>query len=557
MIHQLTGLRFIAAAVVLLVHAGDVANHGSQGIGFLATNAATFFFVLSGFILTHVYADRLQGGGKIVQFYVARFARIWPTHLACLAIMTALLIVGQDLNWNRIALQNFTANVLMVHSWVPNLGTAFWFNGPSWSVSTEFGFYILFPILLPLLLRWPKTTLAVVCVACLGGVVGVEYAKAQDRIGGEMATYLVYVNPLIRFCDFTVGAFIGKRFHEHATQWGTAKSIGWEWTAVLACAGVFSVVSYYGFNSLLPGNWRSVAIQQWVRNGALMVPFYGLLIYVFACSTGPFSRLLSHPTSVFLGEISFAFYLVQQPLIYAWEYLTEGVVLSSTFTFVSLTLLALAGAIVLHYFVEMPLRNGIVNLSRWKSPRKTSTISHYGTALGQPLVWLSILLFAVMGPALHHEVQLRRGSTERQRLAILWGIQDQPQKSVPFADQATLLSLTVQRVTDDVVVRMLWEKGAGWDRKRFLHILDKDGNILQQGEPSFEIFHEAEIGGYVLDECLIPIEKLNGAAQIGIGFFSPEQGAVPIQSTGLELGLGMNGKRLNIVDVRHDPRLVR
>src|SRR5277367_4977878 len=60
---------------------------------FLGTMAlwqgVTFFFVLSGFILTHVH-PQLTSFKEVKQFFIARFARIWPTLaltvLLCLAI---------------------------------------------------------------------------------------------------------------------------------------------------------------------------------------------------------------------------------------------------------------------------------------------------------------------------------------------------------------------------------------------------------------------------------------------------------------------------------------
>ena len=146
-IHSLTGLRFFAALTVVLVHSYQIRT-GSYLLGPGATNAVTFFFVLSGFILTWVYHERIATIGTW-KFYLARFARVWPLHVACFALFVWV-------NW-YFAYENLfvadqawqiASNLTLTQSWVPIEKWAMRFNGPSWSISTELGFYLLFPLLL-------------------------------------------------------------------------------------------------------------------------------------------------------------------------------------------------------------------------------------------------------------------------------------------------------------------------------------------------------------------------------------------------------------------------
>ena len=88
-LEALTGLRFVAAAAVFAVHLKDWVRTPAWNPGTMANAAVGFFFVLSGFILAHVYRRE----GKPVAataFYRARFARIWPAHLVCLALAVAV-----------------------------------------------------------------------------------------------------------------------------------------------------------------------------------------------------------------------------------------------------------------------------------------------------------------------------------------------------------------------------------------------------------------------------------------------------------------------------------
>ena len=82
----LTGLRFLAAAAVFVSHTKGWFAIENFHPGPIGSAAVGFFFVLSGFILSHVYrgASEATSAGR---FYLARFARIWPMHIACLALV--------------------------------------------------------------------------------------------------------------------------------------------------------------------------------------------------------------------------------------------------------------------------------------------------------------------------------------------------------------------------------------------------------------------------------------------------------------------------------------
>src|SRR5262249_55022276 len=77
----LTTLRFLAATVVLLVHAErtfPIRLWHCEAAGYYAL---AFFFVLSGFILRHAYGD-LGSWKSCRRFFIARLLRVYPTYLA-------------------------------------------------------------------------------------------------------------------------------------------------------------------------------------------------------------------------------------------------------------------------------------------------------------------------------------------------------------------------------------------------------------------------------------------------------------------------------------------
>lgn len=109
--------------------------------------AVSCFFVLSGFILSYAY-PKIEGLKSTLQFFVARIGRICPTHIMASLLSIVFLHAnfwqpeGNAFPW--ITLANFS----MVHGWILEQPSYFSFNPPSWSISTEFFFYLCFPFLL-------------------------------------------------------------------------------------------------------------------------------------------------------------------------------------------------------------------------------------------------------------------------------------------------------------------------------------------------------------------------------------------------------------------------
>jgi peptidoglycan/LPS O-acetylase OafA/YrhL len=52
-----------------------------------------FFFVLSGFVISHAYMDRLSRASDVIRFRLRRIGGLWPLHVAVLAALVGLLFV--------------------------------------------------------------------------------------------------------------------------------------------------------------------------------------------------------------------------------------------------------------------------------------------------------------------------------------------------------------------------------------------------------------------------------------------------------------------------------
>ena len=144
----LTAMRFVAAMWV-------VSFHYWPGLGLAMPNLVAkgylgveLFFVLSGFILSHVYL-RSFGEGRVTYGGVlwARLARIYPVHLVTLAGMAALIAaataIGLKAGDKVLIGSSLPAQLTLTQAWgfAPGGG----WNHPSWSISAEWFAYLTFP----------------------------------------------------------------------------------------------------------------------------------------------------------------------------------------------------------------------------------------------------------------------------------------------------------------------------------------------------------------------------------------------------------------------------
>lgn len=143
-LHSLTSLRFFAAAFVVLGHLPSAARDS----GFLQESfmGVTFFFVLSGFILSFSYAGRIQQGQTSYSDFIAsRFARIYPLHFLMMVWAIPLAVVA-GYPAQKVAIQA-AAHLTLTQAYIPDKSIFFSFNAPAWSLSVEMLFYALFPLL--------------------------------------------------------------------------------------------------------------------------------------------------------------------------------------------------------------------------------------------------------------------------------------------------------------------------------------------------------------------------------------------------------------------------
>ena len=165
-IPALTGLRFVAAALILVPHAIDWLGHFSNSditnyFVFLTMYGMPLFFVLSGFVIHYNYRNLFVTrpvGRATSEFAAARFARLFPLYfcllLASICADNLLSAVHGD---RGLFLQIMAYYVTLTQSWwyVVYEGKLLinWLFGLSWSISTEAFFYVAYVPAVPVF-RW-------------------------------------------------------------------------------------------------------------------------------------------------------------------------------------------------------------------------------------------------------------------------------------------------------------------------------------------------------------------------------------------------------------------
>src|SRR5689334_402355 len=188
---NLTPLRGIAALLTVIFHVDIVISlfHGKlldQTDSHLISRMylmVDFFFVLSGFIMCHVYAKYFENSvnrQSFRKFTIARFARVYPLHLFSLFLTILFLFllyqwgvqVPPILDTENSVFSLFT-NMLLLHSM--NFHQWFTFTHASWSISVEWWMYMLFPFLVAPFMRLSKPGRLAIVAACIAGYLMIGY----------------------------------------------------------------------------------------------------------------------------------------------------------------------------------------------------------------------------------------------------------------------------------------------------------------------------------------------------------------------------------------------
>ena len=295
---SLTGLRALAAAWVVLLHFREPilalapgGDHWQPLVlsGYLGVDV---FFILSGFVISYNYLDRLaQFSWKGTKTFLGlRIARIYPVHLVMLLVTGVLvagasaigMVVNSEANYT---LRNFVMNVFLLQTVPPNDP----WNPPSWSITVEFGAYLAFPALALVLGRIRTSRWAFALAAATVVVAGLVFrdVAAEPNLPGYTFAWLRIAFEFLVGCLLYVGwRKLGNRAHG---AW-------WDWCAIFGAVAVVASIALVDINEVMFVPELTVA---------------GIALFVLGCAgaIGPIHRFFSSRIMVWGGQISYSVYM--------------------------------------------------------------------------------------------------------------------------------------------------------------------------------------------------------------------------------------------------------
>lgn len=379
-LHALTSLRFFAAAMVVLTH-----SRGLFGISEypwwtdMTAPGVSFFFILSGFILTYVYPSFEGKPTGVRRFWLARFARIWPAHISAFLLFCVLI----PISFIRQYYPPLSAllNVLLLQAWVPTAHYLGAFNNASWSLSVEVFFYLSFPLLIRYL-RSAWAGMLIAAFALSGAIAVIANGNIVPLPSSVNHIYLAVLTPPPRLFEFVLGMSTALAWRRFAPRLRLAlgRTMG---TIIEVCAVALVltvlVVGPRVAHALRGHGWISETVETWLIFIVVSALPIALLIFIMALERGGVSYLLSLPVLVLLGEISYSVYLFHDVLIASYHYFHPGItlLLPNWFAYTSFWLITLVTAYAVWALIEIPCRRFLVGL--WPSRSVGRAENHSAT----------------------------------------------------------------------------------------------------------------------------------------------------------------------------------
>ena len=340
-IPALTGLRFFAAFFILFAHAADWlgqfqnSNIG-QRFGFVAMYGMPLFFVLSGFVIHYNYRRLFMTRSicrATCEFAAARFARLFPLYF-CLLLMAIFAdgFVGKVQNQGDLWAKILAYYVTLTQSWwyvvYGNQLLINWLFPLSWSISTEMFFYITFVALVfaILALRTSRQSIIAAIIYALvvltflltlryflPGILAYVEPRTTDYIGMDhfndsFFRWFFYFSPYLRVFEFLMGCLTAHIFTLHFDQPVSRRERAFADAALVAAFVVLGLsgacyLGFFAYGQLGP-------YVQFLSLNFLCAPMIAFILLYVARYDSAFTRLLSLPTLLILGDTSYSIYLI-------------------------------------------------------------------------------------------------------------------------------------------------------------------------------------------------------------------------------------------------------
>jgi peptidoglycan/LPS O-acetylase OafA/YrhL len=333
-ISALTSLRFFGALAVFIYHIHvviDLPHNYATALLYKGYLGVDFFFILSGFILTHVYYPQMATREFSARYFFAnRIARIYPLHVTGIAIAFLMGCLWHMKGWTTdISFTALIKNLLLVQAW--GINRTFSFNQPAWSISAEWFAYLVFPFLLAIFIR-PRPAITLFFSIWLYGAIWAISVMLFRQPFTELSSSFSPLRIMPEFC-LGMGLYL----------FGRVRPYPFYGTAFISLFVIALVLAIY------------LALPDPVS-----VILLGILIVTVAeGERRGIANFLRRAPLVYLGEISYAIYMVHFFVLFGvWSFRAT----SAFYPLLTLSLPATIGiAAVMHHVIELPCRTLLRN----------------------------------------------------------------------------------------------------------------------------------------------------------------------------------------------------
>lgn len=254
--------------------------------------AVSFFFILSGYIITKRHADEIdECRFSQRQFLRRRIAHIYPIHIICLALFA--LFIQTDFSF--ASLRHLFLNFMLVQSWFAERYIFFSGNSISWFLSDIMFCYLLFPVLYKFFRRQSATILLLVI-----------YFILINLLPDKIEFWAVYISPLSRWIDFVLGIAMAQTFRNYKKEIKITSDRKTAFLLASLCEFTPIAVSYIAVMLCQVVDYLYVMASYWWLPSAMFIIIFSLNDN----GGGIVTRILHWKPLLYFGSLSFYFFMI-------------------------------------------------------------------------------------------------------------------------------------------------------------------------------------------------------------------------------------------------------
>lgn len=295
----LTGLRFLAAFHVLLLH--ELPDHieGSSAITNILlerTAALSVFFVLSGLLISLGSGNKSWTKIRIKSFIIRRMAKTVPMYYIALILFLPIFIYRTEYIFNVSLEKTILAilvNILNLQSFLPHIPEPWYINRPAWTIGVFLTCYATFPFIHNYIRKFSSDKLLFMFWICF--VISQTLVFLLEGILDTSSTELEIIHkfPFVRIFEFYMGVTVG--------TWMVVRDDSINFNHILVLPTSIMILLLFIF---LPQQF-----DNYIHNG-LLTPLFILLILTSSTGEDKVLNFLRKGPIYSLGVASYSFYIM-------------------------------------------------------------------------------------------------------------------------------------------------------------------------------------------------------------------------------------------------------